>query len=104
MMSNDNIGIDVSKDFLDAHRQRDGAAARFSNTPAGFRDLSTWLGGDMPSLVVFEATGPHRTGRWETETLQANCVALRCEKTKRNFASFVALAGGFILVKSIHSA
>lgn len=30
-------------------------------------------------------------------------IALRCEKTKRNFASFVALAAGFILVKSVHT-
>ncbi|MGO1081367.1 IS5 family transposase [Inquilinus sp. CA228] len=29
-------------------------------------------------------------------------IALRCEKTKRNFASFVALTAAFILVKSVH--
>ena len=59
MKTNDSIGIDISKDFLDVHRQRDGAAARFSNTPAGFRALSKWLGIDVPRLVVFEATGPY---------------------------------------------
>ncbi len=31
-------------------------------------------------------------------------IALRCEKTKRNFASFVALAAAFVLVKSVHTA
>jgi transposase len=31
-------------------------------------------------------------------------IALRCEKTSRNFASFVALAAGFILIKSVHTA
>lgn len=31
-------------------------------------------------------------------------IALRCEKTKRNFASFVALSAGFILVQSVHTA
>jgi hypothetical protein len=31
-------------------------------------------------------------------------AALRCEKTKRNFAAIVALAAGFILVKSVHTA
>ncbi len=31
-------------------------------------------------------------------------VALRCEKTARNFGSIVALALGFILVKSVHTA
>jgi len=31
-------------------------------------------------------------------------IALRCEKTARNYGSFVALASGFILVKSVHTA
>ena len=31
-------------------------------------------------------------------------IALRCEKTTTNFASLVALALGFILVKSVHTA
>ncbi|MFQ5625094.1 MAG: transposase [Methyloligellaceae bacterium] len=31
-------------------------------------------------------------------------VALRCEKTRRNFSSFVALAAAFILIKSVHTA
>ena len=31
-------------------------------------------------------------------------VALRCEKTKRNFAAIVALAAGFTLVKSVLTA
>lgn len=31
-------------------------------------------------------------------------IALRCEKTSRNFASIVAIAAGFILLKSVHTA
>jgi len=31
-------------------------------------------------------------------------IALRCEKTAKNFASFVALACSFILIKSVHTA
>jgi transposase len=31
-------------------------------------------------------------------------IALRCEKTARNFASFIALVRGFILIKSVHTA
>lgn len=31
-------------------------------------------------------------------------IALRCEKTKANFASFTALAIGFILVQFVHTA
>ena len=31
-------------------------------------------------------------------------IALRCEKTAQNYASFVALALGFILIKSVYTA
>ncbi|WP_298967003.1 transposase [uncultured Roseibium sp.] len=31
-------------------------------------------------------------------------VALRCEKTARNFRSIVAIAAAFILIKSVHTA
>ena len=31
-------------------------------------------------------------------------IALRCEKTAKNFASFVAISAGFILIKSVHTA
>ena len=31
-------------------------------------------------------------------------IALRCEKTAKNYGSFVALAFGFILIKSVHTA
>ena len=31
-------------------------------------------------------------------------IALRCEKTALNYGSFVALALGFILIKSVHTA
>ena len=31
-------------------------------------------------------------------------ITLRCEKTARNYGSFVALALGFILIKSVHTA
>ncbi|MGI9437273.1 MAG: transposase [Geminicoccaceae bacterium] len=31
-------------------------------------------------------------------------IVLRCEKTKRNFGSLVAIAAAFILTKSVHTA
>ena len=31
-------------------------------------------------------------------------IALRCEKTATNYASFLALVCGFILIKSVHTA
>ncbi len=59
MMTNDSIGIDISKDSLDAHRLSDGGTEAFSNDLRGFRELSTWLGYDIPIRVVFEATGSY---------------------------------------------
>jgi hypothetical protein len=31
-------------------------------------------------------------------------IALRCEKTATNYASFLALVSGFMLIKSVHTA
>ncbi len=58
-MNDHSIGIDISKSHLDAHRLGDGAAARFSNSPKGFRDLATWLSREPVDRIVFEPTGPY---------------------------------------------
>jgi hypothetical protein len=50
--------------------------------------------------ALYKGRAPHRTSRRQAQTLQTR----RCEKTKRNFASIVALTAGFILVKSVHTA
>jgi transposase len=42
-MTDNTIGVDISKDTLDAHRLSDGATAQFSNDPGGFRALVGWL-------------------------------------------------------------
>jgi len=52
----DTIGIDISKDTLDAHRQTDGKHARFGNDKAGLMALRRWIG-KAPVRVVYEATG-----------------------------------------------
>ena len=58
-MTEDSIGVDVSKDNLDEHRLSDGTSARFANTSAGFRALAKWLGSEPPARVVYEPTGPY---------------------------------------------
>lgn len=52
------IGIDVSKDHLDAHRLPDGARRRFDNAPRGHKALVAWIGA-VPARVVYEPTGPY---------------------------------------------
>lgn len=42
-MTNVTVGVDVSKDHLDAHRLPDGAAKQFTNDATGHRALIRWL-------------------------------------------------------------
>lgn len=53
------IGIDVSKDMLDAYRLSDRQHVRFANERAGVKALMRWVGGKTPTLIVFEATGAY---------------------------------------------
>ena len=58
-MQNDTIGVDVSKDHLDAHRLADGVARRFANDREGHKALIKWLAQTPLYRVVFEPTGPY---------------------------------------------
>ncbi len=58
-MFNDTIGVDVSKDHLDAYRQSDNALCRFSNDRAGLKALRCWLGAACALRVVYEPTGAY---------------------------------------------
>lgn len=57
-MTQDTIGIDVSKDTLDVHRLSDGEDRRFANSKEDFKSLIAWIG-SAPVRVVFEPTGPY---------------------------------------------
>ncbi len=58
-MNNDTIGVDVSKDHLDAHRLADGVTRRFANNKGGHKALIKWLAQTPLCRVVFEPTGPY---------------------------------------------
>lgn len=53
------IGIDVSKDTLDAHRLADGKFRSFTNTKQGLTALLRWLDEVPIELIAFEPTGPY---------------------------------------------
>ncbi|WP_201285390.1 IS110 family transposase [Chelativorans xinjiangense] len=61
-MTNDTIGVDISKDHLDAHRVSDGASRRFANDSAGHQAFVDWQGG-LEGVhgvrAVYEPTGPY---------------------------------------------
>ena len=55
-------GIDVSKDWLDAHVLPSSASLRVANTSGGIRQLKRWLLKYKVDLIVVEATG-----KWHRE-------------------------------------
>src|SRR3954463_15512591 len=93
------------------------APAITSMFPPTARDCST-SGGPRPcwpSWKPHDGTSPHvrehrlyLLARVLTEPVSKlkrfKRVALRCEKTAQNYGSVVALALGFILIKSVHTA
>ncbi|TGT94225.1 transposase, partial [bacterium M00.F.Ca.ET.163.01.1.1] len=50
-------GVDVSKEWLDAHIEPSGAAGRFRNDAAGIAELAAWCQGHGVELAVMEASG-----------------------------------------------
>ncbi|WP_420380879.1 IS110 family transposase [Marivita sp.] len=56
-----NVGIDISKETLDAYRTDDGTHKQFENDKKGLRALLRWIG-ESVVLVVFEATGAYHRG------------------------------------------
>ena len=58
-MTDDSIGIDISKDKLDVHRLCDDTLVQFSNSQEGFLALLHWVGEFQPACVVYEATGAY---------------------------------------------
>jgi transposase len=58
-MNNDTIGVDVSKDHLDAHRLADGVSRRFANDKRGHNAFLRWCAEKPVERVVFEPTGPY---------------------------------------------
>ena len=53
------IGIDISKDTLDAYRLADNQHIQVANDKAGHKTIVRWFGKHDLPLVVFEATGSY---------------------------------------------
>ena len=58
----DIIGIDISKDRLDAFRLSDRQHNAFGNDKAGFKALLKWIGSAEGLRIVYEPTGPYHRG------------------------------------------
>jgi transposase len=74
------IGVDVSKDTLDAHARNAKQDRRFANSPAGVADLVVWAKTHAPTRIIFESTGPYQklaVGALLTDGLPAVVVNAR---------------------------
>lgn len=61
-MTDDTIGIDISKANLDIHRLSDGKIMCFSNCAVGFKALAKFCAKTSVTRVVYEATGSYHGG------------------------------------------
>ena len=57
-MTEITIGVDISKEALDAYRFPDGESRRFPNAKQGHNALIAWIGPNA-ARIVFEPTGPY---------------------------------------------
>jgi transposase len=80
------VGIDVSKDALDAHLRPEGTARRFDNTPTGIAALVAWLEPLAPARVVLEATGGYERPVVAALSLKGLPVSVVNPKRVRDFA------------------
>lgn len=80
------LGIDVSKNTLDAHLRPDGTAQRFENTPEGIATLVQWATPLAPTLIVLEATGGYENALTAALSLAGLPLSLVNPKRARDFA------------------
>jgi len=91
-MSNVTIGVDISKDTLDAHRLPDGASRSFANTPAGHKALIAWAGHGV-TRIVFEPTGPYHAA-FERALAGAGLPLVKVNpRQARRFAILLSIPG-----------
>lgn len=85
-MTNDTIGVDISKAHLDAHRMSDGESRRFTNDNAGHRAFLAWLCGPTDDRIVYEPTGAYHRG-FEQRLAQAGIALVKVNpRQSRRFA------------------
>ena len=100
-MNSSTIGVDVSKDWLDAHRLADGAARRFANDKTGRKALVKWLAAGPVKRIVFEPTGPYH--RQLERTLDAAGLPI-AKVNPRQARRFAEAAGKIVKTDRVDAA
>lgn len=82
----DIIGIDISKDRLDAFRLSNRQHSGFGNDKAGFKALLKWIGEAEGSRIVYEPTGPYHRGMEEALAKAGHALVKVNPRQARRFA------------------
>lgn len=84
-MTEITIGVDISKEALDAYRFPDGESRRFANAMKGHKALIAWIG-ENAARIVFEPTGPYH-GAFEQTLSKAGLPLVKVNpRQARRFA------------------
>lgn len=83
------LGVDISKDTLDAYLHPRGKARRFQNTPKGFEALLSWLKDIAIARIVYEPTGAYHHA-FERRLAQAGLPLVKINpRQARRFAEAI---------------
>jgi transposase len=84
-MTKDTIGVDISKDHLDAHRMSNAEYRRFTNDKAGYQGFAGWAG-RCSARIVYEPTGPYHRA-FERQLAEAGLALVKVNpRQARRFA------------------
>ena len=81
-----HVGIDVSKNHLDAHVHETGLAFRVSNDDSGIEQLLDRLANLQPERIVMEATGGYESAAFAALSARGLPVAVVNPRATRHFA------------------
>lgn len=81
-----HVGIDVSKNHLDAHVHETRLAFRVNNDDAGIEQLVEQLTALAPQRIVMEATGGYESAAFATLSIRGLPVAVVNPRSSKHFA------------------
>src|ERR1700722_4104413 len=85
-MSKTYIGIDVSKDHLDAYARPIGDTRKFTNDEPGIQELVAWAKKHQPERIILESTGPYSKDALTALLLESLPAVIVNARQARDFA------------------
>lgn len=86
-MSKTYLGVDVSKDHLDAFARPCGETQQFTNDDAGIAELVTWARKHLPERIIFESTGHYSKPAYTALLLESLPAVIVNARQARDFAN-----------------